>query len=98
MGGGRTIGEAGGEVERDGIVELVVHHVDKDLFMKVGLGHQKEEDGGRVRSRVIECGRGMGYKTSKGTGSLCELKPTSATRTFQSDCGAFGRQCGFRGQ
>jgi hypothetical protein len=37
----------------------------------------------------------MRYKTSKGTGSLCELKPTSATRTFQCDCGAFGRQCGF---
>src|SRR6266851_5421288 len=32
----------------------------------------------------------MGYKTSKRAGSLCELKPTSATRTFQSDCGPTG--------
>ena len=32
----------------------------------------------------------MGYKTSKRAGSLCELKPTSATRTFQCDGGPTG--------
>ena len=57
MGGGHTIGEAGGEVERDGIVEQVVHQINKGLFLQVRLGHQKEEDGGRVRRRLIECGR-----------------------------------------
>ena len=53
-------------------------------------GHQKEKDVGRGRRRVRMRKGKMGYRTSKRAGSLCELKPTSATRTFQSDCGPTG--------
>ena len=31
-GEGRTIGEAGGEVARDGVVELYVNYADEGLF------------------------------------------------------------------
>ncbi len=31
-----------------------------------------------------------GYKMSARAGSSCKLKPTSASETFQSDCGPFG--------
>jgi hypothetical protein len=31
-----------------------------------------------------------GYKPNAKAGSLCELKPTPATGTFQGICGAFG--------
>ena len=36
MGEGRTIGEAGGEVVRDGVVELCVDNADEDLFIVCG--------------------------------------------------------------
>jgi hypothetical protein len=67
-----------------------VDKVDDELIFVEG--HQKEKDVGRGRRRVrMRKGKGkMEYKTSKGTGSLCELKPTSAKRTFQSACGPLG--------
>ena len=37
----RTVGNAGVQVERDGIVKLLVDRIDKELL--IGVGHQKEK-------------------------------------------------------
>jgi hypothetical protein len=87
-GRGRTIGEAGGEVERDDIVEQLVDKVSDELIF-VG-GHQKEKYVGSGRRRVRMRKGKIGYKTRKRAGSLCELKPTEAARTFQCDGGPTG--------